>query len=466
MTLEKSSCRCTGSSDESVVHDNIVISEDACSFGSATKKEGKVDDPESCVDITSPPVANDDLPAVGPPPNGGFTAWMQVFAGFFLFLNSWGIVNAYGVFQTYYRSDLLATSTPSAISWIGSIQGFIIINFSVILGPLVDKGHSKIIVYIGCIVLTFGMMMTSLGHEYYQILLSQGFVMGLGCSCAFVSSVAIISSYFSTRRSTAIGLCASGSSIGGTIYPIMAHRLISRIGFPWTMRAMGFMIFATTGIASLILKPRLPPRKNVSIVHWPSLRDPVLMTFALCIFFGFAGMYIPMFYIQTYAIQQGIDKELAFYLLSVLNAGSTFGRIIPNYLADRVGPFNVILWCCACSTVLIFCWIRITSQSGLIAFCVLYGFCSGAFVSMPPVCVARITPDLSIIGSRLGLFFFIYGFGLLIGSPVAGAILNASPADNQFLGLQLFSGVTLTVSVMLCAATKFMIGRGNFFVKI
>ena len=32
-------------------------------------------------------------------PNGGTTAWLQVLASFFLFFNSWGIVNTFGMLQ-------------------------------------------------------------------------------------------------------------------------------------------------------------------------------------------------------------------------------------------------------------------------------------------------------------------------------------------------------------------------------
>ena len=32
-------------------------------------------------------------------PNGGTKAWLQVLASFFLFFNSWGIVNTFGMFS-------------------------------------------------------------------------------------------------------------------------------------------------------------------------------------------------------------------------------------------------------------------------------------------------------------------------------------------------------------------------------
>lgn len=410
------------------------------------------------------PAANVPVASVGPPPNGGTLAWLQVVAGFFLFFNSWGIVNTFGVFQSYYQDDLLNDSSQSAISWIGSIQGFLVVNGSLVVGPLIDMGLAKHIVIIGTFVLTFGMMMTSLGTEYYQIILAQGVVVGIGCTCAFVPSVSVISSYFTTKRAFAMGICASGSSLGGVIYPIMAHKLIPRLGFPWTVRILGFMIFGSMAIAITLLKVRLPPRKPHNMVHWSSFKDFTFIILSLGIFFGFAGLYIPFFYAQSYAISIGVDPKFSFYLLSILNAGSIFGRIIPNFIADKAGPYNVIVWCSGCCAILLLCWIRVKNTAGLVVFCILYGFCSGAFVSIPPACIARITPDLGIIGARMGLGFFIISFGLLIGSPVAGAILKLQ--NETFWGAQLWAGLAMCMSFALCLVAKWKAGNGNLFAKV
>ncbi|CAJ2502748.1 Uu.00g101420.m01.CDS01 [Anthostomella pinea] len=50
------------------------------------------------------------------PPNGGSLAWLHVLGGFMLFFNSWGILNTFGVFQTYYKSDDLFVASSSNIS--------------------------------------------------------------------------------------------------------------------------------------------------------------------------------------------------------------------------------------------------------------------------------------------------------------------------------------------------------------
>ncbi len=43
-----------------------------------------------------------------------------------LFFNTWGFLASFGVFQTYYESGELFQRSSSDISWIGSIQAFLV----------------------------------------------------------------------------------------------------------------------------------------------------------------------------------------------------------------------------------------------------------------------------------------------------------------------------------------------------
>lgn len=155
-------------------------------------------------------------PPVSPPPDGGLKAWLQVLGGFMLFFNTWGILNTFGVYQTYYESGELFNSSSSDISWIGSIQAFCVLAIGFITGPVFDRGHLRILLLIGSFGIVFGHMMLSLCTEYWQALLAQGFVIGLGGGCLFVPAVAIFPTYFKAKLGLVIGLAASGSSTGGS----------------------------------------------------------------------------------------------------------------------------------------------------------------------------------------------------------------------------------------------------------
>jgi hypothetical protein len=152
----------------------------------------------------------------GPPPDGGLKAWLQVIAGFMLFFNTWGLLNTFGVYQTYYESGELFQASSSDISWIGSVQAFCLLVVGFITGPLFDKGHLRLLLILGSFGVVFGHMMLSLCSTFWQTLLAQGFVIGLGAGCLFVPAVAILPTYFQTKLGLVVGLAASGSSMGGT----------------------------------------------------------------------------------------------------------------------------------------------------------------------------------------------------------------------------------------------------------
>ena len=81
-------------------------------------------------------------------------------------------------------------------------------------GPIYDAGYFRHLLVVGSFLIVFGQMMLSLCTEYWQVLLAQAFCVGIGTGCLFVPSVAILSTYFTTRLATAMGLAASGSSLG------------------------------------------------------------------------------------------------------------------------------------------------------------------------------------------------------------------------------------------------------------
>ena len=124
-------------------------------------------------------------------------------------------------------------------------------------------------------------------------------------------------------------------SIGGVIYPIIIRKMFQSIGFGWAVRTMAFIMLVTIGIAISILRPRLPPRKSGPLIIWPALREPAYLLFILGLMLAFMAFFVPFFYAQTYALSIGTNENLAFYVLSIMNAAGMIGRLLPNALADK-----------------------------------------------------------------------------------------------------------------------------------
>lgn len=115
-------------------------------------------------------------------------------------------------------------------------------------------------------------------------------------------------------------------------------------------------------------------------------------------------------------------------------------------MADRFGRFNVIIVFAALSAILVLAlWIPARGDGALIAFAILYGFASGAYVSMGPAVIAQIS-DIRQIGVRSGTMFAIIAVSALTGSPIGGALVTKD--NGEFLYLQIFCGVTLAAGAI------------------
>lgn len=125
-----------------------------------------------------------------------------------------GFTLSYGAFQKYYKDELLASSSPSAISWIGTVQAWLLIFVGVLSGPLFDLGYFRIMLLVGNFLVVFGIMMLSLCKEYWQVFLSQGLCMGLGAGLLYIPSLALVGVWFSKKRALAMGVVMSGISVG------------------------------------------------------------------------------------------------------------------------------------------------------------------------------------------------------------------------------------------------------------
>ncbi|KAJ5923395.1 hypothetical protein N7454_008640 [Penicillium verhagenii] len=400
---------------------------------------------------TEPKIDTQHNELAKPKINGGLQAWLAVVALFCVFVNSWGILTTYGAFQEYYETSLLSGQSPSAISWVGSIQATLIPMVGIVSGPLVDSGYLRPLIVTGSFFTVFGLMMTSLATEYYQILLAQGFCIGLGGGISYIPALTVVSTSFTTKRPIAIGCASIGSSVGAVIFPVMFRQLQPRIGFPWAVRCIAFVSLLMAIIACSILCRRPGHQSRArSLIDWTAFREPPFMLFAVSLTCVMMAYYVPIFYVASYArTTVHTTTSLAFYMVAIVNGSSVFGRIFPNLLVAFVKPIIILMFCVAASAVAMFAWIAATNIAGFIVWACYWGILSGVLVTAPTSIVAHpvFCPNPSYMGTRLGMMWGISSFGALAGSPIAGALINLDTA--YFLQAQVFAGCMMLGAILL-----------------
>ena len=236
----------------------------------------------------------------------------------------------------------------------------------------------------------------------------------------------------------------------------MVSRLIRQVGYPWAMRICAFLILGLLIVANLTVRSRHPPapQKLTKAQLAQPFRELDFVLLCLGFFFFTFGIFVPINYLPSQALDLGMDPNLVQYLLSILNAASLFGRLFSGFVGDKVGRYNIFVVVCFLTGVWILAlWIPCKTTGGIIAFAILFGFCSGAYVSLIAPLVAQISP-IPEIGFRTGIIFFIAAISGLTTNPINGAILGQS---GSWVGVQVFSGVFClagTVSVLLARVNR------------
>lgn len=209
-------------------------------------------------------------------------------------------------------------------------------------GRVIDTYGPAPVLYPGCVLAVLGLCMTSLAHEYYQVFLAQGLCFGLGAGAIFTSAMVCVGQWFVRRRGLAAGIATSGSSLGGVIFPIFLHRVMTGVGFFVAVRYAALFVGILLAVACLLVRRRLPGKEWDGNAKWMDVRLLRETSFAaytfgcfcvmyalvflfrpwsgmvLTIWFNRWGLWAPFDYLTSMAMEKGFSTSLASYLISIL----------------------------------------------------------------------------------------------------------------------------------------------------
>ncbi|KAI0527842.1 major facilitator superfamily domain-containing protein [Xylaria bambusicola] len=388
-------------------------------------------------------------------PEGGTEAWLVVLGAWCAMIPSMGLLNTLAILQAWVSENELSDLPESTIGWIFSTYAFFLYFTGAQTGPIFDAYPVRLLVIPGSIGIVASVFLFSVSKEFYQYLLSFGVLGGISASLLFNPSISAVGHWFYRKRALATGVACTAGGIGGVVFPLIILYAAPRVGFGWALRIVSFVNVAAGITASCLLRKRLPPNKKAGAsVDFKSLSEPRFASTALATFLIEFAVFIPYTYVCSHAIHAGLDRQTAYLLNALLNAGAVPGRALPGYIADRFGSFNTMcVTALACVATVLALWYSAgTNAAQVISFAPLFGFWSGAAISLTPVCIGQVcrTEDY---GKRSGTAFFLASFGTLIGVPIAGVILEKN--HGSYNGLIIFAGV-----LYVAALIAFVVARG------
>ncbi|KKY14706.1 putative mfs monocarboxylate [Diplodia seriata] len=367
--------------------------------------------------------------------------------------NSWGLVNAYGTFSSYYKDVLLPDTDALYFNLFGATECFMVLILSGVVGRLLDAGYYRYLLGTGTFLVTLGFMMLS------------------------ISNGNVAATWFHRRKSLAIGIVASGASISGLVYPIMLRFLTTSIGFNNAVRCVAGLIgvtalfafcFATPNPKHVFRKPKSWMDHKVW-VDFEAFQYKPFNWFTASISFLFLGFYPVFFNLEEWAANKGFGyKEgigrtagpgvhrpltaglATYYMLAIMNAMSTFGRIGSAWLSDHYGAVRVHTVVTGISSLLLLIlWTLAPNFDVAMVFIGLFGIFSGAVIGLPPASMANLLGKdphrQAKLGQWTGMMYTFAGIPSLIGPIIAGHLITEY---DTYITVQVWSGACLMVSTV------------------
>lgn len=406
-------------------------------------------------------------------PEGGLEAWLTVLGGWGAQVGGLGIVNTIGPLQSYIAQHQLRDHSPTSVAWIFSTYALLLFFCSLQVGPLFDAYGPRVLVLVGSACVVVSMMLLGECTQYWHFMLDFSVLSGIGSSMLLTPSLAAIGHFFDKRRGFATGIAMTGPSIGGVMFPLIFRAAYPDLGFAWATRILGFTLICFFVIANYFLKARLPPqaRKVTLRSILPDFKifldgDGSLALATAGLFLMELGLFIPIGYLTSYCISQGISEAFSYNIIAILNASSVPGRFLPGFVADKIGRYNTMTFFLLLCSLVNFCiWLPAstistsasTTKALAILFSITFGFTSGSNLGLIGPVLGQLC-NTSDYGRYFATSYTFVSFATLIGLPIGGALVAAT--GGRYWGLAIFTGLAYAGSAM-CMGTVRVIKVGR-----
>jgi MFS family permease len=385
-------------------------------------------------------------PDRSPPPNGGY-GWVCTVCVAFINAHTWGINSSYGVFLAHY----LSTDTyPGATSLQYAFVGGLSISCAMLISPLATlstrRFGTQATLSLGTALEVAGLIGASFASKMWHLFLSQGVAFGIGMGFLFVASVGIPPQWFTTKRSLANGISASGSGFGGLLYSLVAGAMIESIGIAWCFRVLGILALAVNAVCIALIRDRnkiIGSRHNA--FDTKLFRRPEYLLLSGYGFFSMLGYIALVFSLADYGRSIGLNPSQTSLISAMLNLGQGLGRPPTGYFSDTIGRMNMAgLTTFFCALLAFVVWVFAKSYGVLIFYAILGGTVTGTFwATISPVAVEVV--GLRDLPSALNLEWLVIVLPCTFSEPIALEIVGNT---GSYLGAQLFIGAMYTTAAV------------------
>jgi MFS family permease len=305
---------------------------------------------------------------------GGIIIFKNIFYGWWVVVSATIVMSALGVI--FYGFGILFPSILKEFEWsrtltssIYSVQITVNSLFILIMGYLIDRYSPRIIVSLGALLLSSGLILSSLTEKIWHLYLFFGFMVGAGTSTMYVPPITVVTRWFEKRRGLSIGIAVTGIGIGGFLGSPFLNWLIHQFGWRTALTVLGIIIGIMVLLAATIFighpeKKGLSPygkggneedgqkdsTKTYKFPSMPGERAPIhswtvwnavktrsFLLLYIMMFFAETALVGVMAHLFAHAMDMGIPKSKVSWAYGFIGIASLIGKIGIGALSDKIG---------------------------------------------------------------------------------------------------------------------------------
>ena len=353
----------------------------------------------------------------------------------------------------FIEKGIVATDAAQTFIANASIITFLMSGiFSFVAGWALRKVSIRHSMIVGAILLGLAFVLHSRAESVIVVYFSR-FLMGASLGFVGVTpSVILVSSWFTKRRGTALGVLLTGTSLGGFVMPLIFAKIIEIYDWRAAMLIVSLFVWLVL-FPMIVFTVRTPDVGNThetpQELNGLTLRQALatkyfwIFSFAAALIFYTIFVTTQQFILFLQSPTIGLSLTIASAWQSILFGLSVTGKTAAGLLSDRFSSNRITLW----STGMMFASTLLLLIAGApFAFLVLYGLGYGATFVLLQRLVAEYFGNRDY-GRILGTITMIEIFGGVIGGRITGYLADRASGDY---GAAFYVMIAVTAAAYAC----------------
>jgi MFS family permease len=337
-------------------------------------------------------------------------------------------------------------------------------------GILVDRFSVRWLMSSGTVLFGVGLLGLALSTTIWQYIVLFGVTMSVATSFAgSLSSSAVISRWFSTRRGFALGISAIGTSIGGVLVPLLVSWWIADYGWRTALEFLAAGVFLVMlPIVVFCIKdspgdsdhPEAPstgiaasqPEVGLDTI----IKNPYFWWIGFSLGLLFASYSATLANLSPYAFNLGLGEERASSLIMAVAIFGLLGKLLFGMAADRIS-LRLGLWIAQGMVLLALVVLSVEPQYGMMLVGTsLLGLAAGGMLPIWGAMMAHVF-GLASYGRAMGMMGPLITLCIMPSFPIMGRLFdqtgNYSSAFHVFMGAIVIAAALL-IPVRLVTANS------------